>query len=212
MELGPGVFELGAKTALYAKPFECLGVVDLETKILTVPTMNVNDELQVRQAFGWRLAQASARSFATGGQMVGGGVEVGGGLVVGGGQMVMNNAHYTDLVLHRPPSPRVLQLADLERKYDAVQFRPDVAHSVTALVGFVLFGVAVYSWLGLTELFGIAFSGWNIFGPVLLGAAGGLLVRQALQKRRVQSNLQAERHQLQLIEAARRAGAMKVTA
>src|ERR1041385_579496 len=81
-----------------------------ETRILTVPQGQVKGELQVRQAFGWNLAQTSARSFATGASVLGGATEIGGGTYLAGGQVLVRNAHLTDLTLQRHASPRSQRL------------------------------------------------------------------------------------------------------
>lgn len=183
--------------------------VSHETRVLTVPLQSVNDELAVRQAFGWHLAQTSSRSFATGGSFVGVGAEVGSGLVVGGGQVSLNSAHYTDLVLQRATGSRAEWLARLEQQYDAIAFKPDASYWIVVIFAAVIFGVGLFGGAAVTVSMGNgndSVSPMLFLLPLITGIIVGILVRSAIQRRRIAANQEAERQQLQIIEHARTGG------
>jgi hypothetical protein len=177
----------------------------METKILTIPTANVNDELRVRQAFGWRLSQASARSFATSGNMLGVGSHVGGGIVVGGGQVQLHNAHFTDIVLERASNPRIQGLAELENRYDSVQYRPQVSHWSTVIVAALVFGVGLFGGIAVAVQFGMdpnqSISPAFFLVPAAMGIALGVLVTGLRQRRRTEYNRRVEAQQQQILQA-----------
>jgi hypothetical protein len=178
----------------------------METRVLTVPVHSVNDELAVRQVFGWQLSQTSARSFATGGGMVGVGAHVGGGLVVGGGQVMMNNAHFTDLVLQRPPGARSQWLAGLEEQYDSVSYKPNAPYWVVAAVAAVVFIVGLMAGAAISVALGNgedAISPYVFIVPLFVGIGLGVLARLAMQRRRTAANQAAEAYQMRIINQAR---------
>jgi hypothetical protein len=89
----------------------------IETKVLTVPQDFVNDQIQVRQDFGWTVQGTSARSFAT--SITGGGAsrQVG-HYNVGVGRAWVQNRHLTDITLQRPVTEQTAELQALEERYD----------------------------------------------------------------------------------------------
>lgn len=91
-----------------------------EIRVFTVAHEFANDTIRLRQAFGWTMVSTSARSFATHADAAFAGASA--GPVFGGGaRMAIHNAHFVDLTMQRLPTPRNLQLAELERQYDAAE-------------------------------------------------------------------------------------------
>lgn len=162
-----------------------------EVKVVTVSHDSVNDEIRLRAAFGWTVAAASARSFATHADaaFVGAG---GSHVFAGGGRMAMHNVHYVDLTLHRVPSPRNLQLAELERQYDAAGPQP------VPRLGWNLFGWLLGGYLAAVLVAVVALENaptsvaWGV-GIVLGVGVTALLIAAWVRRRRraLASNQQA---------------------
>lgn len=177
----------------------------IETRILTVPTMNVNDELRVRQAFGWQLAQTSARSFATGAGVLGGATDIGGGYI-GAARVNVQNAHYTDLTLQRHASPRNQWLANLEESYDSIQFLPDASHWVTVAIAGLVFALGLFGSAAISSALGNgddSVSPLMFLLPLAVGIVLGALITNARQRRRVKENQRREAVQLKILNQAR---------
>jgi hypothetical protein len=113
-----------------------------EKRIFTVDAVSVNAAIQVRETFGWRLVGSSARSYSTGGSIVG--AAAGEGVSVGGGQLRLNTTHLTDLTMTRTLNPRGLRLQELESRYEGVSFKQNV--------GLITFGVWLGSILGFIAI------------------------------------------------------------
>src|ERR1041385_47962 len=177
-----------------------------ETRILTVPQGQVKGELQVRQAFGWNLAQTSARSFATGASVLGGATEIGGGTYLAGGQVLVRNAHLTDLTLQRHASPRSQRLAHLEHQYDSIQFKPNASGWIIVIVAGLVFGIGLFGGAALVAALGHGGDGVSpmlFLGPAIVGVILGVLVRNWVQRGRAKAHEAAERRQESLLHEAR---------
>lgn len=177
----------------------------IETRILTVPTSNVNDELRVRQAFGWQLAQTSARSFATGAGVIGGATDIG-GAYLGAAHVNMHNAHCTDLTLQRQDTPRNRWLANLEESYDSIQYLSNASHWVTVAIAGLVFVVGLFGWVALTTGPGEGsepVSMATFLVPLALGIALGVFVTNRRQRSRVKENERREAVQLRILNQAR---------
>ena len=94
-----------------------------EVRIFTVPQELADDTIRLRQAFGWSIMSTSARSFATHADAAFAGATAG-NLFGGGSRMSFHNAHLVDLTMQRLLTPRSHQLAQLDRQYEAAEFRP----------------------------------------------------------------------------------------
>lgn len=170
-----------------------------------MPTASVNDELRVRQAFGWQLVQASARSFATGGNVAVAATDVG-GVMVGSGHIAMQNAHYTDLTLYRPWSAHSSRMSELEARYDAVTFVPDASHWSTAIVAGLVFIVGLFGSAGVASALGRGDAPLHplmFLAPLAVGILLGVLVTRRRQANRDQINSRSERKQLAILNQAR---------
>lgn len=177
----------------------------VETRILTVPTANANDELRVRQTFGWQLAQASARSFATGAGVVGGATDIG-GAYLGAAHVNMHNAHYTDLTLIRHASPRNQWLANLEESYDSITFLPNASHWLTVIIAGVVFAIGLFGSAGVASALGKgdeSVSPLRFLIPLAVGIVLGVLATNARQRRRIAENQRREAVQLKILNQAR---------
>ncbi|HUR62123.1 MAG TPA: hypothetical protein VM286_07145 [Candidatus Thermoplasmatota archaeon] len=182
--------------------------IPIETRIVTVPSAFVNDELSVRQTFGWQLIQSSARSFSANGTIVGLGTD-GSGLNLGAGRLYLNNEHHTDLILRRKLTPRNQQLRSIEAEYDSVLFLPPAS----SWPGFALGAVAWIAGLVATAVILVdSGQGSDSVNPLIFAfpfapaIALGIILNRIRSKGRARHNLEAEARQQVLLHQA--AGAL----
>lgn len=109
-----------------------------ETRIFTVYQDDANDEIRFRQAFGWILQSTTARSYNSGGNLVGGGF--GDGVSVGAAHIAFSTQHKTDLVMIRRLDARGQKLRQLEQQYEAVPLGdPKVSMLLAIGIAFLVF-------------------------------------------------------------------------
>lgn len=179
------------------------GQVPAETRIFTVPAAEADQEIAFRQIFGWRLVNTGARSYATGGTVVGGGL--GQSVRVGGGYVSLQNRHDTDLTMTRRLDARGVKLRDLENQYLGIRERSRFKWWHVALLVFVP-GAIVTAIIGaiVGDEPGLGKSLQDGFALAIVVLTIVLSIRQArVYKRNAEYNAQAGQLRQQLLAKAR---------
>jgi hypothetical protein len=177
--------------------------IPIETEIFTVAAAAANEEIKVRQAFGWNLVGTSARSYATGGTIVGGGM--GASIAVGGGTMQFDVRHLTDLTMERAMDARRPKLRALENEYDSLAFKDTFGIAAWgALAAFIAIPAAASIIVISANLGALDYVVGYIFMGLAAGAVPSWLVGRAINRPKHRYNEWVRRRATELIQMGQR--------